>query len=225
MIFGVSLCNVSPKSATTRRKMRYSKIQLPSRYGLWRLPSVFYCFQPVNCVKKSPSAAIRGVSSVENVSRVWDINDGAYSRERDHPALFVRRTILFFFFLYYLNISHHRCSFRNNNSLKGAGCLPFSQNVSASLYFVRSGILGGIALLEAVNTAVILLVRLPLAGYRVVDAFGYNVRAFVLERQKRPSGRTENCRNTHFCVLESWRSCPPTSVLKLSDTELHRALR
>lgn len=31
---------------------------------------------------------------------------------------------------------------------------------------------------------------MPLAGYRVVDAFGYDVRAFVLKLQVRPSGRT-----------------------------------
>lgn len=29
---------------------------------------------------------------------------------------------------------------------------------------------------------------MPLAGYRVVDAFGYDVRAFVLKLQVRPSG-------------------------------------
>lgn len=31
--------------------------------------------------------------------------------------------------------------------------------------------------------------EVPLAGYRVVDAFGYDVRAFVLKLQVRPSGR------------------------------------
>lgn len=29
---------------------------------------------------------------------------------------------------------------------------------------------------------------MPLAGYRVVDAFGYDVRAFVLKLQVHPSG-------------------------------------
>lgn len=32
--------------------------------------------------------------------------------------------------------------------------------------------------------------EMPLAGYCVVDAFGYDVRAFVLKLQVRPSGRT-----------------------------------
>lgn len=32
--------------------------------------------------------------------------------------------------------------------------------------------------------------EMPLAGYRVVDAFGYDVRAFVLELQVRSSGAT-----------------------------------
>lgn len=47
-------------------------------------------------------------------------------------------------------------------------------------------------------------VEMPLAGYRVVDAFGYGVRAFVLKLQVRPSGRTRQLQrragDSTFCL-------------------------
>ncbi|CAK6963237.1 Hypothetical predicted protein [Scomber scombrus] len=55
--------------------------------------------------------------------------------------------------------------------------------------------------------------EMPLAGYCVVDAFGYDVRAFVLKLQVHPSGRAEQLQRRtakypHF-VCERWKSCPP----------------
>lgn len=58
------------------------------------------------------------------------------------------------------------------------------------------------------HSAVLNAGEMPLAGYRVVDAFGYDVRAFVLEHQLLSSGHTCVLQQQKPSVCGRWRSCP-----------------
>ena len=118
------------------------------------------------------------------------------------PALFVRRTNF--------GISHHYSETDNHVIyvlrylpltfvFQAASCVLFCWTVSCcSRPREHGGVCAG---------------EMPLAGYCVVDAFGYDVRAFVLKLQVHPSGRTgqlqrRTAKYPHF-VCERWKSCPP----------------